>query len=92
MARFFIEVPHDADMLSCAKAIQVFQQSGSHLLTNAEWGCHDGDHCGMIIVEVDSRADALSIIPPAYRDDSRVVELTRFSPEDIQKTIDEHER
>jgi hypothetical protein len=91
MPRFFIEVPHEEDKLACAKAIHVFQQSGSHLLTNAEWGCRDGDHCALLMVEADSRADVLGIIPPAYRADSRVVELRRFTPEYIQKIIDEHE-
>ena len=91
MPRFFIEVPHEPDMLSCAKAIQVFMQSGSHLLTNAEWGCRDGDHCGMIIIEVDTKDDALNIIPPAYRADARVVQLNRFDLDEIQATIDRHE-
>ena len=91
MPRFFIEVPHGGDKLSCVKAIQVFMQSGSHLLTNAEWGCRDGDHCGMIIVDVADRSEALSIIPPAYRNEARVVELGRFTPEELQQIIEEHD-
>jgi len=90
MPRFFLEVPHAADSLGCAKAIQVFLQSGSHYLTNAEWGCHDGDHCGMIIVEADTKADAMNIIPPAYRAEARVVTLTRFSTDQIEQTIQRH--
>jgi len=90
MPKFFIEVPHSDDQIACAKAIQVFLQSGSHYLTNAEWGCEDGDHCGMMIIEIDSKSDAMNIIPPAYRADSRVVELRRYSPELVQSVIDGH--
>ena len=91
MPRFFLEVPHSADSLGCAKAIQVFLQSGSHYLTNAEWGCHDGDHCGLIIVEAANKVEATNIIPPAYRSESRVVELRRFSMDEIERTIQQHE-
>ena len=91
MPNFFIEVPHAPDKLACAKAIQVFQQSASHLLTNAEWGCGDGEHCAMLIAEAESKIDIMNVIPPAYRDGSRVVELRRFEPEYIQRIIDEHE-
>lgn len=92
MPKFFLEVPHPPDKIGCAKAIQVFLQSGSHYLTNAEWGCMDGDHCGILVVEVDSKADALNIIPPAYRAESRVVRLRRFSMDEIESTLAEHER
>jgi hypothetical protein len=42
MARFLIEVPHEAETLACARAAQELLQSGSHLLTHADFGCHDG--------------------------------------------------
>ena len=90
MPKFYLEVPHSADMLGCAKAIKVFLMSGSHYLTNAEWGCHDGDHCGMIIVEADDKTEAMNIIPPAYRAESRVVELRRFSMDEIDRVIKKH--
>jgi hypothetical protein len=91
MPKFFLEVPHPADALGCAKAIKVFLESGSHYLTNAEWGCHDGDHCGIIIVEAEDKAEAMLVIPPAYRVESRVTELRRFSMDEIDKTIAQHE-
>lgn len=90
MGRFLIEVPHPPDSLGCAKAIQVFLQSGSHYLTNAEWGCADNEHCGWMLVEADDKAEATGIVPPAYRPDARVVELRRFSMEFIEETIRQH--
>ena len=39
MEKFLIEVPHGGDKMSCTQAIQIFLSSGSHFVTNAEWGC-----------------------------------------------------
>ena len=44
MEKYLIEVPHSEDKASCMRAIHVFLTSGSHFVTNAEWGCMDGDH------------------------------------------------
>ena len=41
MARFLVEVPHEAEEKACALAIQLLLRTGSHYLTNAEWGCMD---------------------------------------------------
>lgn len=90
MGKFLIEVPHPEDKLGCATAIQVFLQSSSHYLTNAEWGCRDDVHCGWMIVEANSKREATDIVPPAYRSGARVVELTRFSMDFIEEIIRQH--
>ena len=90
MSKFLIEVPHPEDKLGCARAIQIFLQSGSHYLTHADWGCEDGEHCGWMIVEVADKDEAKLIIPPAYRHQARVVELSRFSTDQIDETIRRH--
>jgi len=43
MARFLIEVPHEAELVACARTIQILLTSGSHFLTHADFGCIDGD-------------------------------------------------
>ncbi|UCB46303.1 MAG: hypothetical protein JSV25_02445 [Spirochaetota bacterium] len=43
MARYLIEVLHEAQGAACARAIKTFLQSGSHFLMNADWGCMDGE-------------------------------------------------
>jgi hypothetical protein len=88
MARFLIEIPHSENMAECTRIIQVFLTSGSHLLTNAEWGCKDGVHTAWLIVDVDSKADALCVVPPAYRGDARIVELHRFDLEMINDAVE----
>jgi len=83
MPKFHIEVPHEADAARCKQAIKIFLESGSHFLTHAEWGCLDGDHKAWIIAEVDSREEARGILPPAYRSQAKIVQITRFTVADI---------
>ena len=90
MPRFLIEVPHEADMLACARAVHVFLSTGSHFLTHADWGCLDGVHSAWIIVEVDSKAEALAIVPPAFRPVTRVVGLNLFSMSQIEPILRRH--
>lgn len=92
MPRFLIEVPHESDTLACAKAVQIFLTTGSHFLSNADWGCMDGDHRAWIVVEVDTKDDARAVLPPAYRADAYIVKLTKFKLENIERTIRKHEQ
>jgi hypothetical protein len=79
MARFLIEVPHEANLLACTHAVQIFLKTGSHFLTHADFGCADGEHKGWLTVEVDSREEARRILPPALRARARIVRLSKFS-------------
>jgi hypothetical protein len=88
--KFLIEVPHESDTLACTRAVHVFLTTGSHFLTNAEWGCRDGVHSAWIMVDVDSKAEALAIVPPAFRADTRIVGLNRFSLADIEASLRRH--
>ncbi len=90
MPKFLIEVPHDADELACARVVQVFLSTGSHYLTHAEWGCMDGVHSAWMIVEVEDKAAALGVLPPAFRAAATVVRLNRFKLEKIEETIRRH--
>jgi hypothetical protein len=79
--RFLIEVPHDASPEACARAASVFLPTGSHFLSRADWGCKDGEHKAWIVVEVDSRDDALGRIPPAFRERAKVIQQKGLSQE-----------
>jgi hypothetical protein len=91
MPRFFIEVPHGAGQAECVRAAQIFLMSGSHFLTNAEWGCMDGEHKAWLIVDVDSRQDAESIVPPSYRPQAKIVKLNRFTMNEMGEAMRHHE-
>ena len=85
-------MPHDSDVVECSRAVQVFLSTGSHFLSNAEWGCMDGVHIAWMIVEVESKAEALGIVPPAFRQGTRIVGLNRFSLPKIEAFLARHAR
>jgi hypothetical protein len=90
MPKFLIEVPHKAEIVECAKVVKIFLSSGSHFLTNAEWGCFDGDHHCWMIVDVNDKQEALGIVPPGLRAQARIVELNRFKMEKIDAILGQH--
>jgi hypothetical protein len=90
-ARFLIEVPHEETTLACARAVEVFLKSGSHFLSNADWGCKDGEHKAWMVVEVESKDDARRIVPPAFRSRARIVQLNAFTMTDIEDILRHHE-
>jgi hypothetical protein len=90
MARFLIEVPHEEEVVACAKVVQIFLATGSHYLTHADWGCLDGDHRSWMIVDVDSKEEARAIVPPAFRSQARIVKLNNFSIEEIEGILRYH--
>ena len=90
MARFLIEVPHEADSVACRKAMRIFFSTGSHFMTHADFGCADGDHRALLTVEVDTRAEALRILPPALRTKARIVRLSKFSMTHFGQMLRQH--
>lgn len=92
MARFLIEVPHEAEEKACASAVKILLSTGSHFITHAEWGCCDGVHKGWIIVDVDNKEEALAHLPPAYRSQATIVKLNKFSMEEIDEIIGYHDK
>lgn len=90
MPRFLIEVPHEAETVACARAVQILLKTGSHYLTNADFGCRDGDHRSWIIVECDTREEARNTLPPVFRDAAKIVGLNKFSLEEIEELLTHH--
>jgi hypothetical protein len=90
MARFFVEVPHESSEVRCAQAVDIFLKSGSHFFTHADWGCKDGEHKAWAVVEVDTREEALAIVPPAFRSHAKIVQLNAFSVEEIESVLRQH--
>lgn len=90
-SKFLIEVPHEASTVACARVVDVFLKTGSHFLSTADWGCKDGVHKAWIIVEVDSKDEARGIVPPAFRAQATVVQLNKFTIEEIESILRDHE-
>ena len=90
MAKFLIELPHEAEKVACARAVQILLRTGSHFITHADFGCYDGVHKAWITVEVDSKDEARAILPPAYRTQATIVGLNKFTLEEIDELLRHH--
>ena len=86
--RFLIEIEHEATEEACLTAMETIRATGSHFLTNADWGCESGEHKCWAIVEVDSKRDARAILPPVYRQEAKIIKLIKYTPDKIEKSIE----
>ena len=75
MPKFFVEVPHEATKEACDRAIKMFLETGSHFMTNADWGCEDGEHKAWFTLEIEDKESILRIIPPDLRRGAKIVGL-----------------
>ncbi|HLC05448.1 MAG TPA: hypothetical protein VJK02_20620 [Anaerolineales bacterium] len=91
MARFLIEVPHENKKEACDRAVRVFMETGTHFMTNADWGCSDDVHKAWFTVDVESKEAARAILPSLFRQDAKIVALQRFRMEDLDETRGRHE-
>ncbi len=87
MPKFLIEVSHSSDHEGCVRALHAILAFGSHYTTQADYGCLDGVHKSWLIVEVDSRNIAEGIVPPNFRGDVKVIQLNKFTPQEIQDLV-----
>ena len=88
MAKFLIELEHEASKEACERAVEIILSSGSHFLTNAEWGCEDNVHKCWIMVDLDSKDEVQSILPPVYRNEAQITQITKYTVEDMNKGIE----
>ncbi len=91
MPRYLVEVPHGASKEDCDQAIRMFLNSGSHFMTNADWGCKDGEHKAWFICDIEDRESVLRILPPMFRPVARIINVEKFSVKNIPKIMDSHE-
>ena len=91
MSRFLIEVPHEDKKAECLRTVELFLKTGSHFLTHADWGCMDGEHKAWIYAEVESKEEALHILPPVFRSQAKIVSLNKFTTEEIEEELRHHQ-
>jgi hypothetical protein len=90
MEKFLIEVPHEATVTACVNAVNIFLQTGSHFLRQADWGCHDGEHKAWLIVQVESKDQALQIVPALFRPVAKIVKLHNFTRSEMENINSAH--
>ena len=92
MAKYLIEVPHEAKKEACEEAVRIFLDTGSHFLTNADWGCKDGEHKAWFLLNIDSKEQARNILPPAFHHQAKIIRLIKFSTDNLEKNIQIHDQ
>lgn len=85
MAKFLIEVQHSAKKEDCEMAVKVFLNTGSHFLTNADWGCMDGEHKAWLMLDIDNKERARNILPPVFRPHAKIIKLNKFIINEINE-------
>ena len=88
MEKFLIEVPHEGDQGSCSRAVRDFLASGSHFVTNAEWGCKDGNHKAWLIIEAENKDEAMRILPSSYKVNAIITKISKFTRKDMEETLE----
>lgn len=91
MPRYLIEVTHENKKESCDQAVRAFLATGSHFMTNADWGCGDDVHKAWFIADLESKEEALRILPPLFREHAKVTALERFSMVTRDEIREEHQ-
>lgn len=91
MSKYLIEIPHSGDKLECLRSVSILLSSGSHFLTNADWGCLDGVHKAWFIMDASNKDEVMRIVPPAYRKDAIISQLNKFRLEDINRLLKNHQ-
>jgi len=90
MEKFLIEIKNGGDTASCLRSIQSFLSSRSHFVSSVEWGCLEGEKKAWLIIKTSNKADAMRIIPAAYRQSAKITRLHKFSGKEINKTMLDH--
>lgn len=91
MAKYLVEVSHDPEKTDCLHSVQILLSTGSHFLTNADWGCLDGVHKAWFIMDVDSKEEALRVVPSFYRKDTTITRLTKFRLDEVEELLNKHQ-
>ena len=92
MEKYLIEVPHEGTKTACQMAIRTFLRSGSHFVTNAEWGCTDGEHKAWMIVEVENKDEAKRILPTHYRRNAKITKINKFTRKQMEEVMDDYHK
>jgi hypothetical protein len=90
MAKYLVEVYHSAEKNKFLRTIQIFLISGSHFLTHADWGCLDGEHKAWFVKDVDRKEDTLQIMPPYYRNNTKIIKLSTLNLQDVERFLKQH--
>ncbi|MBI5644222.1 MAG: hypothetical protein HY954_12195 [Deltaproteobacteria bacterium] len=80
--KYLIETPHTKE--ECLKALDEILAKGQEVLSKFDWGCVAGDHTGYALVEAENEAKARNMIPAFLNKKARIIQVGKFTPEQIR--------
>ena len=86
MSRYLIETSHTPE--ECLQALDQVLDRGPDILAKFDWGCMAGDHTGWAVIEAESKSGVREKVPPSIVDKARIVEVGKFTPEQIRSFHD----
>src|SRR5512133_2955440 len=89
--KYLIEVAHGSEKIECLRSVAILLSSGSHFLTNADWGCYDGEHKAWFFMDAKNKDEAIQVVPPAYRKDTKITQLNKFKLADVEELLKHHQ-
>jgi hypothetical protein len=90
MTKYMIEMAHENTKQACNMAVMEVLKFGSHFMPHADWGCADDVHKAWITLEMDSKEEAMSILPPFLRQNATVTEVHHFDMDNLDDLIALH--
>lgn len=83
MTQYIIELPHTEQ--TCPAVLNDMSASNPELFERICWGCMGDTHVGWGMVIATDVDEVRSMLPPGYKDGARIIEVDKFSPEDLQR-------
>ena len=88
MSDYLIESTHTPE--ECLTELDTIVREDPKVLDRFEFGCLSGEHRGVAIVQAENETRALGLVPSTIRSRTRVIPLTRFTPEQIRMAHEQH--
>ena len=82
MAHYILQVSHSEK--DCLRALNEIMAHSLHMLNHSWFACTSGVHTSWMDVEADSTSMARNSLPPSIRSSAQVVEVQRFTAEQIK--------
>lgn len=79
MNKYLIEVSQSSYKSSARRASYIFNRTGSHFITHAEWGFRDGEYKAWFVAETENKMEAMRILPSAYRQSANIILIKKFT-------------
>lgn len=83
MTQFIVESKHKPE--DCLDALDEIVAYDPKLMDKFLWGCKSGEHTGWAMLEGESEADIMNMLPESMRRDSRIIQVGHFTVAQLEE-------